>query len=233
MKDYTNLSQTQTRFGYDEGLRQHMLKVFNYMALGLGVSGFFAYLAITVPAFAAFSYQLRWVWFAGMIAMAFLVMPKMYTMSESAAKATFFGYAAILSMAISPMFAIYTGESIARTFFVTAATFASLSIYGYTTKKDLTKIGTFAMIGVWGVFFAGLVNIFLGSPAIHFIASAVAVIASIGLTMYDVQKIKQTYYVAGGNSEVAGRSAIIGALQLYFDFVYMFIHLLQFMGNRR
>ncbi len=232
MKDYTNLSQTQTKAGFDEGLRQHMLKVFNYMALGLGVSGIFAYLAITVPAFAAFAHQLRWVWFAAILAMAFLVMPRMHTMSESGAKAAFFGYAAILSIAIAPMFAIYTGESIARTFFVTAATFASLSIFGYTTKKDLTSVGTFAMIGVWGVFFAGLVNIFLGSPALMFITSAVAVVASIGLTMYDVQKIKQTYYVLGGG-EAAGRAAIVGALQLYFDFVYMFIHLLQFMGNRR
>lgn len=232
MKDYTNLSQTAD-LGYDVGLRAHMLKVYNYMAAGLGVSGVIAYIAMTNPAFVGFAIQLKWVWFVALLGMAFFVMPKMYSMSESGAKVTFFGYAALLSVAISPIFLVYTGESVARTFFITAATFASLSIYGYTTKKDLTSFGTFAMIGVWGVFFAGLINIFLQSPAIHFVASAVAVVASIALTAYDTQKIKQAYYVAGGNPEVTSKSAIIGALQLYFDFVYMFIHLLQFLGNRR
>ncbi len=232
MKDYTNLSQTQADLGYDAGLRQHMIKVFNYMTLGLGVSGAFAYLAVTVPAFAAFSYQLRWVWFAGILAMAFLVMPRMYSMSENGAKLSFFGYAAILSISIAPMFTMYTGESIARTFFITASVFASMSLYGYTTKKDLTSFGTFAMIGIWGVFFASLVNIFIGSSTIMFVTSAIAVVASIALTAYDVQKIKHVYYSVGGG-ENAGRSAIIGALQLYFDFIYMFINLLQLMGDRK
>ncbi len=234
MKDYTNYSQAQTSTSVDAGLRAHMIKVYNYMAAGLGVSGVVAYLAYSSPEFAALAFQLRWVCFFAILGMAFLVMPRMYSMSETGAKLTFFAYAGVLSIAIAPLFAIYTGESIARTFFITASVFGALSLVGYTTKKDLTSWGTFGMIAVMGVFFAGLLNyFFFKSSGMQMVTSAVAIIAVIALTAYDTQKVKQAYYVCGGNPEVANKSAIIGALQLYFDFVYLFIHLMQFLGNRR
>ena len=235
MIDYTKRNKTAeaSSVSYDEGLRQHMLKVYNYMFLGLGLTGLISLASYNIPAIAVLAFEMRWVTMIGLIAMAFLVMPKMYTMSETGAKISFFGYAALLSFAISPFFQMYTGESIARTFFITSAIFGGMTLYGYTTKKDLTSIGTFAMIGIIGVFFAGLVNIFVQSAMIHFIASAVAVIAVIGLTAYDTQKIKQTYLQLSHNAEAASKAAIIGALQLYFDFVYMFIHLMQFFGERR
>lgn len=231
MRDYTN-RQTNTSSTYDEGLRTHMLKVYNYMATGLGISGITAYLFMNIPAFQDFVLSLGWVWMIALIVMAFAVLPRMMSMSENGAKLSFYGYAVLLSVAISPLFLVYTGESITRTFLVTASVFLGMSLYGYTTKKDLTSLGSFAAIGVLGVFFAGLINIFLQSPAIHFVASAVAVVASIALTAYDTQKIKQIYYQVAGNANLASKAAIFGALQLYFDFVYMFIHLLQFMGNR-
>jgi hypothetical protein len=231
MINFTNKATSQS-VGYDVGLRSHMLKVFNYMGTGLALSGFIAYLFMHVPAFQAVVLSLGWVWFIGLIVMAFLVLPRMMTMTENGAKLAFYGYATLLSVAISPIFLMYTGESIARTFFITASVFFGMSLYGYSTKKDLTSIGTFAAIGVFGVFIASLVNIFLHSPAIHFITSAVAVVASVGLTAYDTQKIKQIYYMVGNNAGALSKAAILGALQLYFDFVYMFINLLQFFGNR-
>lgn len=235
MKDYTkaNRAGAPASARYDEGLRTHMIKVYQYMAAGLGLSGVVAYLTMTVPAVAQIAIQLKWVWFIGVIAMAFLVMPRMFKMSVGAAFLSFFGYATILSLAIAPIFLFYTQESIARTFFITSAVFLGMSLYGYSTKKDLTSLGTFAIIGVWGVFFAGLVNIFLQSSMLQFIASGIAVIAAVALTAYDTQKIKQAYYAMGNNAEMLKKAAIIGALQLYFDFVYMFINLMQFMGDRR
>lgn len=232
MIDYTNKSQARTST-YDEGLRTHMLKVYNYMATGLGVSGLFAYLFMAFPAIQGPILALKWVWFIGLIAMAFLVLPRMMSMTETGARMAFYGYAVLLSISIAPIFLIYTGESVARTFFITASIFLGMSLYGYTTKKDLTSLGMFAAIGVLGVFFASLINIFIGSSTIHFITSAVAVIASVALTAYDTQKIKQLYYYFGNNTAMAGKAAVMGALQLYFDFVYMFINLLQFMGDRR
>ncbi|MDX1949980.1 MAG: Bax inhibitor-1/YccA family protein [Rickettsiales bacterium] len=233
MKDYTNYASAQSTT-IDAGLRSHMIKVYNYMAAGLGVSGLVAYFAYTSPEFAALAFQLRWVCFFAILGMAFLVMPRMYSMSENGAKLTFFAYSAILSISIAPMFAIYTGESIARTFFITASVFGGLSLLGYTTKKDLTSWGTFGAIGVIGVFFAGLLNyFFFKSTGMQLVTNIVAIIAVIALTAYDTQKVKQAYYVSGGNPAIANKSAIIGALQLYFDFVYLFIHLMQILGNRR
>jgi len=239
MVDFSNGPRDYTKAQYgvgadiDTGLRSYMIKVYNYMAAGLGLSGVIAWLVMTNPVVANLAISLRWVWFIGMIGMAFLVLPRMMRMTETGAKISFFAYAAVLGMAISPLFLMYTHESIARTFFTTAAVFLSLSIYGYTTKKDLTSLGTFAVIGIWGVFLASLVNMFLHSSALMFVTSAVAVIASIALTAYDTQKIKQVYYVVGKDASALSKAAIMGALQLYFDFVYMFINLLQFMGDRR
>lgn len=231
-RDYTQ-GIGQAESSVDQGLRTHMIKVYNYMASGLGLSGLTSWLVLSNEQVARMVISMNMVWFIGTIVMAFAVMPRMMRMSEGGAKLSFYGYAVLLSLAISPIFLAYTNESVARAFFVTAAVFLSMSLYGYTTKKDLTSFGTFAIIGVWGVFFASIINIFLHSSGLMFITSIVAVVASIALTAYDTQKIKQMYYVVGRDATMASKAAIMGALQLYFDFVYMFINLLQIMGNRR
>ena len=235
MKDFTKYTQAQqdVGVGYDAGLRNHMIKVYNHMAVGLGISGAISAVVMSSPEIAKMVMSLSIVWLIAMLGMVFLVLPKMMRMTETNAKLSFYAYAVVLGLAISPIFLQYTGESVARAFFLSAATFLSMSIYGYTTKKDLTKLGTFAIIGVWGVFFASIINIFLGSTPLMFISSIVAVVASIALTAYDTQKIKQVYYQVAGDAGMASKAAIIGALQLYFDFVYMFINLLQLLGNRR
>jgi uncharacterized protein len=240
MQDYTKKNNNgsinlNAAASYDQGLRTHMIKVFNHMAVGLGISGAVAFAVLNVPALQAlvFNKAAQIMLFVAMLGMVFFVMPKMYTMSESGAKTTFYAYAVILALAVSPIFMIYTAESVTRVFFITSAVFLSMSLFGYSTKKDLTSVGTFAMIGVWGVFIASLINIFIGSSTITFISSIVAVIASVGLTAYDTQKIKQVYYAMGRDQSALNKAAIIGALQLYFDFVYMFINLLQLLGNRR
>ena len=228
-----NIGQAQTTASVDQGLRTHMIKVYNYMASGLGLSGLVSWLVMSNPQLASVVMSLNIVWFIATLVMAFAVMPRMMRMSEGGAKLSFYGYAVLLSLMVSPIFLAYTQESIARAFFVTSAVFLSMSLYGYTTKKDLTSFGTFAMIGIWGVFFASIINIFVGSSQVMFITSIVAVIASVALTAYDTQKIKQVYFMVGRDSAATSKAAIMGALQLYFDFVYMFINLLQIMGNRR
>jgi FtsH-binding integral membrane protein len=240
MQDYTNRNNNgsinlNAAATYDQGLRNHMIKVFNHMAVGLGITGLVSLAALSVPAISAliFNQAAQIMLFVAMLGMVFFVMPKMFTMSESGAKTAFYAYAVILALSIAPIFLAYTSESIARVFFITSAVFLSMSIFGYSTKKDLTSVGTFAIIGVWGVFFASIVNIFIGSSTISFITSIVAVVASVGLTAYDVQKIKQVYYAVGRDQSTLNKAAIMGALQLYFDFVYMFINLLRLLGDRR
>lgn len=239
---FNNSNRNKSSFAYagatnsdavNQGLRSYMLKVYNYMFMGLAVSGSFALLVTNVPAVAQAAASLNIVLFLALLGMAFFVLPRMMTMSESGAKLAFFGYAFLLSFAISPLFLMYTGESIARTFFITASIFGGMSLYGYTTKKNLDSIGQFAMIGIIGVFFASLINMFIGSSAIHFITSAIAVVAIIALTAYDTQKIKNIYFQLGSNTQALNRAAMIGALNLYIDFVYMFIHLAQFLAERR
>jgi uncharacterized protein len=231
-RDYTQVG-SPAGAGIDQGLRNHMIKVYNHMAMGLGLSGLVSWFIMSNQQLASVVMSLNLVWFIATIVMAFTVMPRMMRMSEGGAKLSFYSYAVLLSLMISPIFLMYTHESVARTFFITAAVFLSMSLYGYTTKKDLTSLGSFAIIGVWGVFFASLVNIFLHSPMILFVSSIIAVVASIALTAYDTQKIKQIYLMVGRDSATLSKAAIMGALQLYFDFVYMFINLLQLMGNRR
>ncbi len=229
-RDYANANQGAT---VDQGLRAHMIKVYNYMTSGLALSGAVSWAVMSNAQLAHTVMSMNLLWFIGTIVMAFAVMPRMMSMSEGGAKMAFYGYAVLLSLMISPIFLMYTHESVARTFFITAAVFLSMSLYGYTTKKDLTSVGHFAIMGIWGVFIASIINIFMHSPAILFFTSIVAVIASVGLTAYDTQKIKQMYFVFGRDATMLSRAAIMGALQLYFDFVYMFINLLQIMGNRR
>ena len=222
----------------DEGLRAYMLKVYNLMALGLAITGVAAYgtyaLAASNPAFAQLIYAspLKWVVMLAPLAMVFFMSFRINSMSVSAAQTTFWIYAALMGLSLSSIFLVFTGQSIVQTFFVTAASFGALSLYGYTTKKDLSGFGTFLIMGLFGLIIASIVNIFLASSAVQFAISAIGVLIFAGLTAYDTQRIKEMYFEADGY-DVAGRKAIMGALTLYLDFINLFMFLLQFMGNRK
>jgi FtsH-binding integral membrane protein len=165
------------------------------------------------------------------LAMVFFLSFRINSMSVAAAQTTFWVYAALMGLSLSSIFLVFTGQSIVQTFFVTAASFGALSLYGYTTKKDLSGFGTFLIMGLFGLIIASIVNIFLQSSAMGFAISVIGVLIFAGLTAYDTQKIKEMYY-DGDDVAVMGRKAIMGALTLYLDFINLFTFLLQFMGNR-
>ncbi|MGO4564514.1 Bax inhibitor-1/YccA family protein [Rhizobium sp. 2YAF20] len=225
----------------DEGLRAYMLKVYNLMALGLAITGIAAYLAFSfavsngqLTAFgqAIYTSPLKWVVILAPLGLVFFLSFRINTMSVSAAQATFWAYAALVGLSLSSIFLIYTGQSVVQTFFVTAAAFGGLSLYGYTTKRSLSAMGSFLIMGVFGIIIASIVNIFLQSSALQFAISVIGVLAFAGLTAYDTQRIKEMYFEAD-DAAVAGRKAIMGALTLYLDFINLFMFLLQLMGNRQ
>ena len=243
MADFNNyqnrMAQSRAQSGamIDEGLRAYMLKVYNLMALGLAITGVAAYgtyaLAVSNPAFAQLMYgsPLKWVIMLAPLAMVFFLSFRIHTMSVSAAQTTFWVYAALMGLSLSSIFLVFTGQSIVQTFFVTAASFGALSLFGYTTKKDLSGFGSFLIMGLFGLIIASIVNIFLASSAMSFAISVIGVLIFAGLTAYDTQKIKEMYYDAD-DVAVMGRKAIMGALTLYLDFINLFTFLLQFMGSR-
>jgi FtsH-binding integral membrane protein len=218
----------------DVGLRQYMLSVYNYMASGLALTGIVAFLVASSPAMtqAIFGTPLKWVVMLAPIGLVFFLGARIGSMQASTAKALFWVYAALMGASLASILLVFTGESVARTFFVTAAAFAGLSLYGYTTKKDLSAFGSFLIMGLIGLVIASLVNIFLQSSAMQFVISAAGVLIFAGLTAYDTQKIKEMYWEAY-DAETGAKIAILGALNLYMDFINLFIFLLQFMGVRR
>lgn len=229
---------------YDERLRAYMLGVYNYMALGLAITGlaalatvYFAIdqtaggMALTSFGQAIYLSPLKWVVMLAPLAMVFFLSFRIQSMSASTAQTTFWVYAALMGLSLSSIFLVYTGGSIARVFFITAASFGALSLYGYTTKKDLSGWGSFLFMGLIGIVIASLVNIFLASSALQFAISVIGVLVFAGLTAYDTQQIKEMYY-AGDGSEVAKKKSIMGALRLYLDFINLFLMLLQLFGNR-
>ncbi len=243
MSDYRNtplrsVSNTQVGADIDEGLRTYMLRVYNLMAVGLGITGVTAYgtyaYALSNPAFAQAIYggPMRWVVMLAPLALVFFLSFRINSMNVSTAQTTFWGYAALLGVSLSSIFLVYTGQSITQTFFITATTFGAMSLYGYTTKKDLTSWGSFLFMGLIGILIASVVNMFLASSAMSFAISVIGVLVFTGLTAYDTQKIKEGYYEAD-DSDTAGRKAIIGALNLYLDFINLFIMLLRLIGDRR
>ena len=243
MSDYRNSplragTIAQTGTDIDEGLRAYMLRVYNLMAMGLAITGVAAWgtfqLAMSNPAFANLIYAspLRWVLMLAPLALVFFLGFRIHTMSVSAAQTTFWAYAALLGASLSTIFIVFTGASIVQTFFITATAFGALSLYGYTTKRDLTAMGSFLIMGVVGILIASLVNIFLQSSALQFAISAIGVVAFAGLTAYDTQKIKEMYF-EGDDDVTGGRKAIMGALNLYLDFVNLFMFMVQFLGDRR
>jgi FtsH-binding integral membrane protein len=229
----------------DAGLRAYMLRVYNYMLVGLGLTGTVAWLTANTPLSRVFYNQvatasgtmlqpniLGWIVFFAPIAMVFFLSFRIQKMSFAAAQATFWAYAAIMGVSLATILFVYTGASIAMTFFVTAGMFGAMSLWGYTTGRDLTGFGSFLFMGLIGLILASLVGMFFHSTQLQFVISVIGVFIFTGLTAYDSQNIKNLYYV-GDDGEVAGKKAVMGALRLYLDFINLFLYLLRFMGNQR
>ncbi len=235
-------TRTGVREGIDEGLRAFMLGVYNNMALGLAFTGLAALLTsymavgqdgILTPLGAAiYTSPLRWVIMFAPLLFVFGFSAGVNKMAPATARMVFFAFAAVMGVSLSWIFLVFTGDSIVQTFFVTAAAFGSLSLWGYTTKRDISGWGSFLFMGLIGLILASIVNIFMGSSALHFAISVIGVLVFAGLTAYDTQKLKNTYAYVAHDAVAAGRASIIGALSLYLDFINMFMFLLQFLGNR-
>jgi len=231
----------------DEGLRAYMLSVYNYMAGGILLTGIVAYLTysaavdrstetggIALTGFGQLLYgsPLKWiVMLAPLVSVLFLSV-RVTKMSVGAAQFCFWLFSAVMGLSLSSIFLLYTGESITRVFFVTAAAFAALSMYGYTTKRDLSAWGTFLIMGVVGILIASLVNLWLQSNSLQFALSTIGVLVFAGLTAYDTQRIRNIYYEVLGDAAAISKASIMGALSLYLDFINMFIMLLSLFGRR-
>jgi len=222
---------------YDAGLRSHMLSVYNYMASGVLLTGIIALLfsrgGIDSPAAQLFINGgiLAWVVMLAPLGVVFWLSFGINRISTTTARILFWAYATLLGVSLSTIFLVYTGGSIAQTFFATSAAFACLSLWGYTTKKDLSGMGTFLIMGVFGLIIAMLINLFMRSTAMDLAISAIGVLLFAGLTAYDTQKIKSMYFAVAG-TDFVGKAVVMGALTLYLDFINMFLFLLRFMGNR-
>ena len=219
--------------GIDVGLRQYMLRVYNYMTGGLALTGLIAYFVGTSPTFfqAIYGTPAAWIVMLAPLAIVFAYSFFMQRMSAGLAQVLFWAFSALMGLSLSYIFVVYTGASIARVFFITAATFAGMSLYGYTTKRDLTGFGNFLFMGLLGLVIAMVVNIFLASSALDFAISVIGVLVFTGLTAYDTQRIKSTYSELD-EAGVGTKKAVMGALQLYLDFINLFLMLLRLFGNR-
>jgi FtsH-binding integral membrane protein len=222
----------------DAGLRSYMLSVYNYMASGILLTGIVAMAFANSPYMSILFNQvgrptgLGWVVMLAPLGFVLALSFGINKMQESTAKGLFWAYAAVMGLSLSTIFIVYTGASIATTFFSTAAAFAGLSLYGYTTKRDLSAFGTFLIMGVVGLIVASVINMFVQSSGLQLVISFAGVLLFAGLTAYDTQKIKSMYYQVQG-SDMIGKTVIMGALTLYLDFINMFMFLLRFMGDRR
>jgi FtsH-binding integral membrane protein len=218
----------------DVGLREHMLRVYNYMASGVALTGIVAMLASSSQTLmnAIFGTPLAWVVMLAPLAFVLVLSFGINRLSLFASQALFWLFAAVMGLSLSTIFLIYTGESIARVFFITAISFGALSLYGYTTKRDLGPIGAFLIMGLIGIIIASLVNLFMQSSAMQFAISVIGVLVFAGLTAYDTQKIKNSYSELHDH-ETSGKLAIMGALTLYLDFINLMMMLLHLFGNRR
>ena len=222
----------------DQGLRAHMIRVYNYMAGGVALTGVVAWLtyqyALSNPAFAQalFRSPLAFVIMLAPLGLVFFLSFRIGHPQASTARLLFFAYAALLGLSLSTIFMVYTHASIARVFFVTAASFGALSLWGYTTKRSLDGMGSFMVMGLFGIIIASLVNLFLRSTGLDWTISVLGVLIFAGLTAWDTQQIKESYSPMDDGT-VAGRKAIMGALKLYLDFINMFLFLLRLFGDRR
>ncbi|MGB0934840.1 MAG: Bax inhibitor-1/YccA family protein [Alphaproteobacteria bacterium] len=239
-KDYSNQQSVNrtsqaTKADVDAGLRAYMLGIYNYMTLGLGITGLTAFGVSQSPELLNLIYTtpLQWVVMLAPLAFVFFFASRLHTMQTSTAQALFWVFSVLMGVSLSYIFIAYTGASITRVFFITAGTFAATSLYGYTTSRDLTSFGSFLFMGLIGIVIASVVNIFLASSALEFAISVIGVLVFTGLTAYDTQRIKHTYHMLGGNKEAAAKFAISGALSLYLDFINLFLMLLRLFGDRR
>ena len=231
----------------DEGLRAYMIRVYNYMAAGVALTGVVAWLTynaavitnaagqitgLTPFGSAIFGGPVTLILFLGTLGIVFFISFRISSLQPSTALMLFMGYAALLGLMLSSVFLAYTQTSITRTFFITAASFGALSLYGYTTQRDLSPIGAFLVMGLFGLILAMVVNVFLGSQGLAFAISVIGVLIFAGLTAWDTQRIKEMYNV-NDDGTMVGRKAVMGALTLYLDFINLFLFLLRFMGDRR
>jgi FtsH-binding integral membrane protein len=257
MSDFQRNAFGQTTLGrttaqgavVDQGLRSYMLSVYNYMSLGLAITGFAAIgafmLAVSSEPTGAvargmnltqfgvllYTSPLKWVVLLAPLGMVFFLSARLHKMTTASGQIAFYVFAALMGLSLSSIFLVYTGASIGRVFFITAAAFGALSLWGYTTKRDLTAMGSFMVMGLFGLIIASLVNLFLASSMLQFVVSVAGVLIFAGLTAYDTQRIKEMYY-EGDDSDSMGRKAIMGALSLYLNFINMFTMLLSLFGNR-
>ena len=241
-----SFTKTVDQAAIDEGLRTYMLKVYNYMTTGLVLTGFIAYffgkasveayvpggVILTPVGNMLFNSGLSFVIMLAPLGFVFYLSARINKMSAASAQITFWLFASIMGLSLASIFVQFTHSSIARVFFITASTFGAMSLYGYTTKKDLTKLGGFLFMGLIGVIIASIVNIFFQSGMMAFVISVIGVLVFVGLTAYDTQNIKNMYY-GGDSEEIGSKKALMGALKLYLDFINLFILLLQLFGQRR
>ena len=240
-------SRTAETHVIDEGLRTYMLKVYNYMTSGIFLTGIISLFlfklsvvmapdgsitGLTAVGNALYNSALMWVVMLAPLGVVLYMSFGIRKMSAAKAQMTFWIFAALMGASLSSIFLVYTGASITRVFFITAGTFGAMSIYGYTTKRDLTKLGSFLMMGLIGIIIASIVNMFMKSTMMYFVISILGVLIFVGLTAYDTQKIKNMYLVSD-SGEIMGKKAVMGALTLYLDFINLFIMLLRLFGQRR
>ena len=219
----------------DVGLRDYMLRIYNYMASGLALTGIVAYLFAQSGLYQELA-RTPLIYLVMLAPLGFVLALSygIERMQASTAQALFWVFAAVMGISLASVFIVFTGESVARVFFITAGTFAAMSLYGYTTQRDLSQFGAFLIMGLIGIVIASLVNIFIGSSALQFAISVIGVIVFVGLTAWDTQRIKETYFeIDHSDGQLAGKTAIMGALSLYLDFINLFMMLLQLLGARR
>jgi FtsH-binding integral membrane protein len=243
MIDYTK-SFTQEKKGFDEGLRNYMLRIYNFMAMGLLVTGSFAFAALNFPPLTSLIFNLgpngEFLGSTGLgmlisfapLGIAIYFFMGLGRMSVNTAQTLFWVYAGVMGLSLSYLGLIYTGQSLARTFFICASVFGAMSLYGYSTKSDLTSMGSFLVMGLIGMIVVSLVNIFLKSPAVEFAMSFIGIAIFMGLTAWDTQKLKMMYYNSGGG-EMGQKMAVLGAFTLYLDFINLFLYMLRFFGDRK
>jgi len=222
-----------TQLDIDVGLRDYMLRIYNYMASALALTGIVAYVFAYSGMYMAIARTpLIWLVILAPLGLVMLLSFGIQRLSVAATQGIFWLYAALMGVSLASLFLRFTGTSIAEVFFITAGTFAAMSLYGYTTRRDLSQLGSFLFMGLIGIVIASLVNVFVGSSALQFAISVIGVLVFTGLTAYDTQTIKEMYYEGDGH-EIASKKAIMGALRLYLDFVNLFMMLVQLLGVRR
>ena len=237
MNNFTRGHSVSHSKTYDMGLREYMIGVYNNMLIALGITGAASFLTISSGLIGLFFNQngmsgLGYLALFAPFAFVMFLGFKIRTMEPAQARIMLWVYSGLMGLSLAPIFLAYTGESIARVFFISASVFGAMSIYGYTTKRDLTGMGSFLFMGLIGIVIASLVNIFMQSSAIYFVVSVLGVLIFTGLTAYDVQKIAQMYNYAP-NSQERARYAVVGALSLYLDFINLFLSMLRLFGDRR